>query len=206
MTRLGNGNGLMQIPPEPEFSDDEMRLVLDRLITVEKALCTYDYLQRSLSACDVVASREYRTAFNGFYRMRQRPPRWYEVFFSILQREKRNGAVSFGLVLKEIFDETGRIEASFCSKLVATINPNLPVWDRHVLGNLGLKRPPSSQDSTYRLRRCIEVYTRINTWSSNVILREDFGKWRSLFDDSCPQFRYFTDIKKLDLFLWQSRS
>ncbi len=95
----------MRFLPEPGFSDGEMRLVLSRLTKVKTALCTYDYLQRSLPACDVVASREYRTAFNGYYRMRQRPPHWYEVFFSILEREKRNGAISFGLVLDEVFDE-----------------------------------------------------------------------------------------------------
>ena len=48
-----------------------MDVVLDRLKRVEKALEKYDYLQRSLRACDVVAERKFRTAFNGYYRVKQ---------------------------------------------------------------------------------------------------------------------------------------
>ena len=50
-----------------------MVVVLDRLKTVATALETYDDLQRSLRACNVAANRNFRTAFNGYYRVRQRP-------------------------------------------------------------------------------------------------------------------------------------
>ena len=106
-----------------------MVVVLDRLKSVETALVTYDYLQRSLRACDVATSSEYQRAFNGYYRMRQRPQTWCDLFFSILEREKRSNAVAFRWVLEEIFRESGRLEASFSSKLVATIDANSPVWD-----------------------------------------------------------------------------
>ena len=187
------------------FTERQMVDVLDRLTKVETALGQYDYLQRSLSACDVVTNREYRTAFNRYYRMRQRRPRWYEVFFSILEREKRSDAVSFRIVLEEILRKTGRLEASFGSKLIATINANLPVWDQHVLDNLGLKAPSWSRDTEWRLNCCVELYSSIQAWSSRVIQHDGFWEWRRRFDGAFPQFRHFMDIKKLDLFLWQSR-
>ena len=108
-------------------------------------------------------------------------------------------------VLVEIRCETGQLEASFGSKLVATINANLPVWDQHVLDNLGLKEPSRNRDTESRLRRCVELYLSIQTWSSRVIRQDSFGEWRQRFDGLLPQFKHFTDIKKLDLFLWQSR-
>ena len=40
-----------------------------------------------------------------------------EVFFSILEREKHSDTVSFRIILEEIFRKTGRLEASFGSKL-----------------------------------------------------------------------------------------
>ena len=184
---------------------ERMVVVLDRLKTVETALETYDYLQRSLQACNVVESRSFRTAFNGYYRMRQRPAEWYGMFFSILEREKCRDTISFRTVLEEIVRRTGRLEASFGSKLVATINANLPVWDRHVLDNLGLRAPASIRDREWRMRRCVEVYSNIQTWSSQVIQQDSFGEWRQRFDGILPRFRHFTDAKKLDLFLWQSR-
>ena len=188
-----------------DCTEERMVVALDRLKKVEPALGRYDYLQHSLRVCNVAISPEYQKTFKGYYQMKQRPRTWYDLLFSILEREKRNGAISFRTVLKEVFDETKRLEASFCSKLIATIDANLPVWDRHVLNNLGLKGPPTNRDSAYRLRHCVEVYSRINTRSSNVILQDGFREWRRRFDDAFPRFRHFTDIKKLDLFLWQSR-
>ena len=127
------------------------------------------------------------------------------MFFSILEREKRSDTVSFRTVLEEMLRKTKWIEASFSSKLVATVNANLPVWDQHVLDNLGLKAPSSNRDNEWRLHRCVELYSSIQTWSSRAIQQDGFREWRSRFDGLLPRFRHFTDIKKLDLFLWQSR-
>src|SRR5439155_1069029 len=46
----------------------------------------------------------------------------------LLERRKRQPA-SFGSVLRELHEATGRFEASFASKLVATIRPDTPVID-----------------------------------------------------------------------------
>ena len=183
-----------------------MKTVLDRLEKVKTKLDKYHYLQSSILTCEVDEDPRYRTAFIGFYTMAWKSPEWYNMFFLILEREKRNRAISFRSVLEEIFDKAGRVrvEASFCSKLIATINPDLPVWDKHVLANVCQTRP-SDKDPMDRLNRCIDVYSCIKTWSEQAIQEECFEKWRRLFDDSFPQFQHFTDIKKLDLFLWQYR-
>ena len=183
-----------------------MRSVLDRLEKVKADINKYDYLQDSLLTCKVNTDQKYQTIFRDFYTMNRarKSSEWYDMFFSILQREKRNRAISFDEVLREVFDETGRVEASFCSKLIATINPNLPVWDQHVLANLGLKTP-SGKDGAQRLDRCLGVYSEIKTQSEKTIQEECFEKWIRLFDSSFPQFQHFTDIKKLDLFMWQYR-
>ena len=199
---------LQAVPPGESgwyCTQERMESVLGRLKKVEKALGKYDYLQRSLRACDVATSPEYRSAFIGYYRMGLKSRTWYDLFFSILGREKSGDTVSFGAVLEEILRKTGRLEASFSSKLVATIDANLPVWDRYVLHNLGLKAPSPSHDTEHRLHSCIELYSSIQSWSSRAIQPDGFGEWRSRFDCRFPQFRHFTDIKKLDLLLWQSR-
>lgn len=167
-------------------------------------LARYDYLQRSLLKKDVTSNRDFQRAFKSFYRVR-RGEGWCRVFFSALEREKHNHALSFRDVLEEIYRETGRVEASFSSKLAATVDENLPVWDKHVLHNLELKPPYSAMAPEGRLNRCVELYSRIQSWTSNAIRQSAFPEWRRRFDRAFPSFRHFTDVKKLDLFLWQSR-
>ena len=81
----------------------------------------------------------------------------------------------------------------------------LPQEVRLVVDNLGLKEPSRNRNTESRLRRCVELYLSIQTWSSRVIRQDSFGEWRQRFDGLLPRFKHFTDIKKLDLFLWQSR-
>ncbi len=164
----------------------------------------YCQLQESLSRVDVRSDGDYQRAFKSFYRVR-RGRGLCEPFFSILEREKNNPAPSFGKVLAEIHGRTGRVEASFSSKLVATIDADLPVWDRHVLDNLGLRPPYSIRDIRRRLDRCGKLYSEIRASASTAIRKGCFAEWRRRFDGAFPQFKHFTDIKKLDLFLWQYR-
>ena len=65
--------------------------------------------------------------YDGFYRVR-RNEEWRKYYFKLMQ-EMRSKDVSFGDILTSINKETGRIEASFSSKLLATINPNYLIWD-----------------------------------------------------------------------------
>jgi len=57
-----------------------------------------------------------------------------------MARAKRE-QLPFGIVLEVLRDATGRVEASFASKLVATVDPSQPVIDSVVLKNLGLRLP-----------------------------------------------------------------
>ncbi len=168
-------------------------------------LGNYDYLQRQLLKSNVTADRSYQTKFNGFYRMRQRPRCWYEFFFSILEREKFNSTISFKEILIEIYRTTGRVEPSFSSKMVATINPELIVYDKEVVQNLNLKIPYARKPAQRRICRLIDVYSQIQDKSFELRQNSKFGELRTRFDTTFPQYAHFTDVKKLDLFLWQVR-
>ena len=189
-----------------------MKIALNHLKKGEANLNKYHYLQASLLICDVEKDLNFQTVFRDFYKMNlaRKSQEWYKMFFSTLQLEKHNSAISFCSVLEKVFEwakkfeKTIRVESSFCSKLVATINPNLPVWDQKVLANLDLTSP-SDQDSEKRLRHCIKVYSCLKTWSEKAIQEDCFEEWKKRFDGSFPQFQCFTDMKKLDLFLWQLR-
>jgi hypothetical protein len=84
----------------------------------------------------VSASREFQKSFNGFYCIR-RNTEWQAHFYGIMERCKTE-TMDFDKVLRLVHEATGNIEASFCSKLIATRYPDRPVIDRFVLENLGM--------------------------------------------------------------------
>jgi hypothetical protein len=55
-----------------------------------------------------------------------------------MERNKENPP-SFEKTITYIYEELDRFEASFSSKLVATLNPAMPIWDSVVLKNFGFK-------------------------------------------------------------------
>ncbi len=190
--------------PGLDFSSGNMSLAVDRLARIKARLERYDQLQRSLAATDVAVDGEYQRTFRGFYRMR-RGGEWCKIFFSLLQRRKTRKTFSFGEALDEIQRGTGRFEASFSSKLIATINPDAAVWDREVLRKLNLKKPNRGRDPSKYRRRIVDLYSSIQALTSEEVRGEGFRTWKRRFDAEFPAFTHFTDMKKLDLFLWQYR-
>lgn len=91
--------------------------------SLEKYIAIIDRLHK----VNVNEDKEFQKLYNGFYRVRQRKPDFYELYYDYLENNKCN-EVTFEEVIKYIYDNTGRVEASFASKLVANINPNLPIW------------------------------------------------------------------------------
>jgi hypothetical protein len=165
----------------------------------------YDTLQRSLHTTDVSVDLKYRRMFNGYYRMHRKPKDWYDFFFALLEGEKDNGAITFREVFERVYGEKRRVEPSFCSKLVATIRGDMPVYDKYVRVNLSLVIPRPSERPEARVGKFISVYADLHAKQSQLMLSEQFPKLRRAFDERFDAYTHFTDTKKLDLLLWQYR-
>ena len=88
--------------------------------------------------------------------MRQRSSVFYNDFYNWMELHKNTG-VSFSDTLTYFFNKHNRLEISFCSKLIALIDPSKPIWDRIVTTeHFGIKAPyPSSKN---RLQKAICKY------------------------------------------------
>jgi hypothetical protein len=111
--------------------------------------------------------------------------------------------IDFPDALSEIFRRIGRIEASFASKLAATIDPSKPVIDKFVLNNFELKLPHwGSPDRRVRTvgvyRELCDAYRSFIESLTGIMLRERF-------DGRYPRTGV-SELKKIDLVLWQIRS
>ena len=129
------------------------------------------------------------------------------IFFNLLETFKNN-KLDFSDIITLIFDNTNRIEASFSSKLLATIDPNYPVWDKYVLLNLGLKAPSYSgttpEAKRKRIIKIIGLHNSITEWYSGFLGTENAKSLIRCFDAYYKNVN-ITDSKKIDLILWKLR-
>jgi hypothetical protein len=167
---------------------------------VSVGLKKYMALQARLRGTNVATDRDFQRAFNGFYRVR-RNAAWQKVFYGLLEREKRKPR-GFEFVLRELYEQLDRVEASFASKLAATVNTALPVLDSIVLKNLGLKLPLTS--SADRLGEIVKLHEKVRDHFEVTLFTHDGARAVEAFDEAYPNSGLH-NVKKLDLLLWQSR-
>jgi hypothetical protein len=163
-------------------------------------LNAYLWLQTHRDTCDVRSNASFRRRFNAFYRVR-RGRDWQDKFYELLECRKGRPS-SFAEVLDALHSATGRYEASFASKLLATIDPDMPVIDSIVLQNLSVRLPAYGSDG--RRSRIVDLHGRLLS-SLTVFLKTDVGRYLvKRFRATYPEADV-TEIKMLDLVLWQTR-
>ncbi|MHA3795442.1 hypothetical protein ACX0MU_27540 [Rhizorhabdus wittichii] len=102
--------------------------ILTRLQARRSDMDRYQYLMERVGRCDVRTDAHFQRTFNGLYMVRRGAP-WRKAFYDLFETQKTAGEQSFQHVLTVLHDLTGRVEASFASKLLATIDPAMPVYD-----------------------------------------------------------------------------
>ena len=165
------------------------------------ALDKYNYIKDNLYKCDVSKDAEFQIRFNAFYRVR-RDNKWRKVFYTYFESIKNKKDITFEEIVSYMYRKTGSIEASFCSKLLSTINPNMPIWDQFVLMNLKLKVNGKTKED--KLKDTIRVYNQIVEIENNKLKEKDIQQSIKDFKEYFPEYK-LSDIKILDYILWNSR-
>ena len=122
-------------------------------------LDAYQRTQDLLHKVNVATDVQYQRNYTGFYTLRLPQAEAYGMHFALLERYKRRSSVTLIEVLRELHEITGRIECSFGSKLLATIDPNVPPLDRIVRGHLNIALPRYNHPN-----RVNESRTNMRSW------------------------------------------
>ena len=170
-------------------------MMIDR---VKIGLTKYNWIMRRVHESDVSTDAEFQKFYNGFYRMRQRPADFYKAYYAFLEQNKDNAHLTFEDILAYLYKETGAVHASFSSKLLATVNPDMPIWDKFVLQNLGLRTPYHYEKD--RLQKTSQLYQRICDWYESEQAKEKLQVFNELFPNVD-----ISDVKKIDFILWATR-
>ena len=143
---------------------------------------------------------EFRTRYNRFYRVR-RAASWQDAFYGLMARAKRE-QLGFHEVLDLLREATTRYEASFASKLFATLNPAAPVIDSVVLKNLRLRLPYASAPD--RAAQICRLHNEL-AFLFAAFLTTEVGRYLvKKFKCAYPNATV-TEEKMLDLVIWQTR-
>jgi len=179
---------------------------------LRKGIEQYSVLQRDLhNTTDVTDAPDFQKKFRLFYRVR-RDAAWRRVFFKFMQQHRKTPP-SFQKTLRDLADQVHRCEASFASKLAATLDPELPVLDSLVLrvmrthlgsGGSGQGKWTLLRTGTLesRLERAVVVYNRLTATVGDIRSATGFAELIEMFDKSYKRY-LLTDTKKLDFVLWR---
>ena len=167
-----------------------------------KGITQYLAIMDTVNRVDVSRDRDFQKRYTYFFRMRQRPPKWYEVYYAYLERSK-TGPPPFDRVLDHLWFTLGKYEPSFSSKLVATLDPHRPIWDTVVLQNTGLKAPAYWDPN--RVQKAKQVYRNLEKWYENYLRSVEAQRIVALFNRKIERHQRLTALKKVDFVLWQTR-
>ena len=168
----------------------------------KKGITQYLAIMDTVHRVDVSRNRDFQKRYNRFFRMRQRQPIWYKVYYAYLERSKI-APPPFDRVLEHLWSTLGKYEPSFSSKLVAILDPHRPIWDTVVLQNIGLKAPAYWDRN--RVQKAKPVYRNLEKWYENYLRSDDAQRIVALFNQKIEKHQKLTALKKVDFVLWQTR-
>ena len=178
--------------------------------------CNLTEYAKTLKFLDVnIATDEnYQKNYTRYYRVR-RDADWLKKYYEYFEKNKTNKNISFEQILRSLSDfphkvkessvtPTGlatTIEASFASKMLATINPDYPIWDSQVVRAMGIKFDDSLRGED-KIQAYIKAYNDLTQEINSFIHTAEGIACIELFDKTFPRYTSFSPFKKIDFFLW----
>jgi hypothetical protein len=146
-----------------------------------------------------------RRRFNAYYGVR-RNAEWRSNFYRVFERAKTSALDTralFEKVIEDVFQESGRVEGSFSSKLVATLRPEGPIVDSVVRAWLARQGP--CPPFTGGLDAVTAYYAWLDETLTAVSLTPEAEAWRATFTAAFPPASprdSVSAMKQLDFLIW----
>jgi hypothetical protein len=176
--------------------------IISNILAKSFGLEKYSYLIDNLNKTNISVDTNYQKIFNTFYVVR-RDKTWRKTYYLFFESQKENPNLGFEEVLYYLYKKTGFVEPSFSSKLLSTINPNMPIWDLYVLKNLNIVLKQGKPRD--RLELSVILYKKIQEYYVELLKTSWAEKAIILFNNLLPEYSSISMIKKLDFFIWQIR-
>ena len=144
---------------------------------------------------------DFQKKYKAFYRVR-RDEAWRKEYYRLMSIYREKGNASFDIILLQLFQATGRVESSFASKMLATLDADMPIWDSKVLKALQLRLKGSKPE--IKMSNVVVLYDHICQWYEMFLQTEEADRWIQRFDQVFPEYKSLRATKKIDFILWAS--
>ena len=142
-----------------DINFDVQKVFRERLAT-SMGLDSYTKIIEQVKTTNIATDKNFQKLFNGFYLVR-RNETWRKNYYNFFETIK-NTSPTFESIITHLYEVSGNIEASFSSKMLASIFPEKPIWDRYIIQNLNLELTGNTQ--LEKLQNAITIYANIEKW------------------------------------------
>lgn len=157
-------------------------------------------LKRYLKTLDKTFDDDYKKNFNAYYGVRRNED-WRKVYYTFFKKNKNNKNIIFEEIIRYLHNnpKVQNIEPSFSSKMLATINPDKPIWDKYVLEAFDLKQ--KKKEDVEKIEEAIDIYKQIEDNYKELLknkeVQETIKQIRKILKED-----KLTDTKILDYIIW----
>ena len=192
---------MTSIHVEPNTMHINAKRVIETRIAESMGFNKYKQIMERVRNTNVSSDKDFQRTFNSYYRIR-RNEEWQIIFYDLFETIK-DSEPSFGQIIRVLYKNTGNIEASFSSKMLATINSDMPIWDRYVVHNLCLNVKGKTKEE--QLRCTVDLYDQMVRWYSIFLDTPNGRECIEEFDRILPEYKWMSSVKKIDFYLWSIR-
>lgn len=159
--------------------------VFQERLASSMGLDKYQYIMEQVNNTNVAINSDFQRTFNGFYIVR-RNESWRKAYYEHFECVK-NGTPTFESIITYLYERTGNIEPSFSSKMLATIFPEKPIWDRYIVQNLDIKLTGTTKEE--KVKNAIILYADMEKWYADFLESEKGKECISEFDRVLPDYK-----------------
>lgn len=178
------------------MAEFDVRRIIEASLAKKWGVDTYTHLMREISrGIDVSKDAEFQHKFTGFYRLR-RNETWLFEFYNLFEQMRKSGNATFLEIVTALKERTGQVETSFSSKMLNTLKPEMPIWDKNVCQFFDLSNPYGN------LEKSMAYYGHLLEKFHASSESPDGQKCVDEFDLLMPSYSDISRTKKLDFFVW----
>ena len=151
----------------------------------------------------------FQTSYGAFYGIsRFKSLEWkkayYKVFKEIIRNSKHDKRVDIADILQKLHDidanDGRKVELSFASKMIATIDKDRPIYDSNVAKALKVNYSSSKNSPLYIAAK--DIYEELEANYKSYMRHPNHKAAIEAFNNECPEGESISPTKKIDFILW----